>query len=353
MGHEIETIDRVGLRGEQAWHGLGTVIQDDLSAVDAAERFGLTWPVEGLPLYAMTRDGRYLPVDTHVANYRTADCDGQSIEHLLGVVGVDYRVCQNRELAEFTHALAETGRVTIESCGSLRGGKRVWFLARGEAFTVGDTVDKVYPYILVSNGHDGTQAIRVTPTTVRVVCSNTLHMVIPRSEGERPESAAITIRHSGKISDKLEQARNALKYYGSILQRNRDIFDAMQSQAVEREQVVKLFADTYAAFWEVATPDELASQSKEVRRNAENRLARMQKASTLFLERYDSEKQELGLGDTLWTAFNAMTGFIQHDKAPRGKDDSDRIERRRESNLFGINATRPHEVLAGSLALAS
>lgn len=146
MSHEIESIDRVGLRGKQAWHGLGVVVQDDLSAVLAAERFGLCWPVDRYSLaaqspaaiLAMDRLRTHLldprtsaadelsnaaaalqeycdalvQVDSHVANIRTADADGNSIRHLLGVVGADYQVCQNRELAEFTDALAQTGRVT-------------------------------------------------------------------------------------------------------------------------------------------------------------------------------------------------------------------------------------------------
>jgi phage/plasmid-like protein (TIGR03299 family) len=238
MAHEITTIDRVGLLGKQAWHNLGIVIDEELSAIAAAERFGLTWPVAQYPLVAKLPDGTELEIPTHVANVRTADQDGNAIRHLLGVVGADYSVCQNRELAEFTDALAQTGRVTIESCGSVRGGKRVWFLARGEAFDVGGS-DKVWPYVLVSNGHDGTQAIRITPTTVRVVCSNTLHMVIPDVEGTQAESAAYVIRHSGLIADKLGQARQALAQYETVRARNVELFDKLAGRRMDREQAAK------------------------------------------------------------------------------------------------------------------
>lgn len=353
MAHEITQLDNVGLRGESAWHGLGTVIQENLSAVGAAERFKLCWPVARLPLFFQDASGAFQPVDSHVANVRTADADGAPIQHLLGVVGADYEICQNRELAEFTDALAQSGSVTIESCGSIRGGKRVWFLARGDAFSIGDR-DTVYPYVLVSNGHDGTQSIRVTPTTVRVVCSNTLHMVIPADEyGTRPESAAIAIRHCGKIADKLEQAKRALAYYADTLRRNRELFEAMQSRQFDRAQTMQLFANTYAAFWEVATADELSHPDADIRRTAKNRMERMQRASEAFLARLAQETTSLGIGETAWSVFNAMTGFIQHDKTARGKDDTARVERRMESNLFGINSTRTHDVLATALALSA
>lgn len=351
MGHEITDIDRVGLKGEQAWHGLGVVVDDDLTAEQAGERFKMFWGVDGRPLFYQAADGAFKPVDTHVANIRTADADGNSIEHLLGVVGADYQVCQNRELAQFTDALAQTGQVVIESCGSIRGGKRVWFLARGASFDIGGT-DKVWPYLLVSNGHDGTQAIRVTPTTVRVVCSNTLHMVIPNTEGERPETAALTIRHQGKISDKLEQAKNALAYYQSTLARNVEMYEAMQAKRIDRNAALKLFGAAYATFWEAATEDDLTSTDDETRRVAAHRMRRMQEAAKAFLARFETENKETGLGETQWSYFNALTGFIQHDKKGRGKDDSDRVARRMESNLFGVNSYRTHEVLAASLAMA-
>jgi phage/plasmid-like protein (TIGR03299 family) len=352
MAHEISSIDRVGLKGQQAWHGLGVVIDDNLSATAAAERFGLCWPVARYALQAIAPDGTIIPIDSHVANIRTADCDGNSIKHLLGVVGADYQVCQNRELAEFTDALAQTGKVVIESAGCIRGGKRVWFLARGEQFEIGGTKDKIWPYVLVSNGHDGGQSIRVTPTTVRVVCSNTLHLVIPATDdAARFDEAAISIRHCGKIADKLEQAKLALRYYGETLARNREMFEAMQAKQVDAATRMKLFADTYAANWEVATADELASFDKEIAKTAKHRAERMRRAADDFLHRYTIEKHALGTGDSLWAAFNAVTGFVQHSKVARGSSDVDRVERRVDSNLFGLNAQRTRQVLGLALSV--
>jgi phage/plasmid-like protein (TIGR03299 family) len=352
MSHEIGSLDIVGLKDQQAWHGLGVVIGDSLSAEAAASRFGLTYQIGQWKLTAHGPNGESLDVSTHVANVRPSDNGAFDARHLLGVVGADYRVCQNLELAQFTDALAQTGQVTIESCGSIRNGKRVWFLAKGDAFTVGGS-DTVFPYVLVSNGHDGTQAIRVTPTTVRVVCSNTLHMVIPNGEDQfaRPETAAITIRHSGVLSDKLEQAKRALAYYGATLRRNQDLFAAMQAKRIDQAQAMALFADSYASFWEVATPEELNNADAKIRRTAELRAERMRKASDAFLTRWTDEQSKTGIGSTVWSAFNAMTGFVQHDKSARGENDTARVESRRDSNLFGINSNRTHEVLSASLAM--
>ena len=59
----------------------------------------------------------------------------------------------------------------------------------------------------------------------------------------------------------------------------------------------------------------------------------------------------MGGKDTAWGYLNAMTGFVQHDKGARGVDDADRVARRQESNLFGINSQRTQDVLG--LALMS
>lgn len=376
MAHGIETGDVVGLLNKQAWHNLGIVITDELTAVEAAERFGMVQPIEQDGLAVIGAEARaalarakqaaaagnaesavihflhfqseLLPVETHVANVkRTADASD-----ILGIVGNSYAVCQNRELAEFTDAMAQTGKVVIESCGSIMGGKRVWFLARSDAFTIGSK-DTVVPYVLVCNSHDGTQSIKVVPTSIRVVCKNTYNFVVPEVDGIRPDTAAISIRHSGKISDKLQQARKALEYYGSIVQRNQDMFEALAEKQVSRNQGIELFAGAYASEWAVATQEELDSDDARIARTATNRFVRMQKAKALFLQRYDDEVVEVGGRDSLWAYANAATGYIQHDVVARGGDDTKRVEQRQHSNLFGLNSERTNNVFAEALALAA
>jgi phage/plasmid-like protein (TIGR03299 family) len=355
MAHELEGYDqeRLLLHTNPAWHGLGRIITDDLTAVQAARASGLIDPIEQWKLQANGPNGEILEIDSHVANVMLAQVNGQDFKSCLGVVGSDYQVFQNLELAEFVDALADTGQVVIESCGSIRNGKRVWFLARGDAFDIGGG-DTVYPYIMASNGHDGYQTARITPTTIRTVCSNTFHMVVPRTEGERAETAAISIRHTGNLKSKVEAAKASLKHYASVLARNQELFQMMQEKKTDRDLAKQLFADSYSLFWPAATGEELASKDIKVRGKAECRMARMHECSKAFLARYDDEKAKFGMGDNLWLAVNAMTGYIQHDRGVGNKnDDVETLWRKRaEQNLFSENSKRTLEVFNHAMALA-
>jgi len=176
MAHEITQHDNVVLHRTPAWHGLGIVVKDAPTPMEALKIAALDWNVEQWPLSATNGETRLL-------------VDGQLNVRMpgaikLGIVGQHYKVVQNVELAQFCQDLAEQNdTVKVESAGSIRQGRKVWFLLKGESFTV-RSADHIEPYICVSNGHDGGTAIRATPTTIRVVCANTLFMVIPDNERE-------------------------------------------------------------------------------------------------------------------------------------------------------------------------
>lgn len=372
MSHEITSNDAVILKGQGAWHGLGTIIQDDMSAIDAYRKFWKIDPVERWPLAtvnpavandlaegiaALERgdvdDARLLlnaysealqHVPSHVANVRPS---GDQAD-LMGVVGSSYQICSDQALAEFTDALSDTGKVTVETCGTLSGGRKVWFLAKGEEFEIGQG-DSVMPYLCVSNAHDGTNAIRVTPTSVRVVCANTLGFCIGAT-GDSIGNSALSIRHSGDVADKLEQAKLAIRQYEKGLADTKQRFEQLRGTPVNRQQAMALFAGQYASYWEVADNEDLASKDSAVRKLAERRMVRMESASRDFMTRFEEESNRFG-GSNMWIAMNAFTGYVQHDK-PAEKTEAQR-ERKIDSNLFGLNADRSFETLQKALEMAS
>jgi phage/plasmid-like protein (TIGR03299 family) len=116
---------------------------------------------------------------------------------VLGVVHPDFRPLQNREGAEMFHRLLDVGERRYHTGGYLRSGEVVWLLARLPHWIAVDKNDAVETYLLYSNSHDGSQAIEIRLTTVRVVCRNTLSQALHTGGAQafrrahRPSSDAI------------------------------------------------------------------------------------------------------------------------------------------------------------------
>ena len=159
MAANIETMFYVR---ETPWHGLGTRVITAPTSKDALGLAGLDWQVVQEPIYTETEE----LIEGYKANVRDSD------RRVLGVVTDRYKVIQNEDAFAFTDALLGEG-VRYETAGSLQGGKKVWLLAHmpHEYIISGE---RISPYLVFSNTHDGSGAIKVALTPIRVVCNNTL-----------------------------------------------------------------------------------------------------------------------------------------------------------------------------------
>lgn len=137
---------------ETPWHGLGTKVQEAPTSKDALILAGLDWHVIQEPVYT----GKNELVQGYKANVRNSD------RKVLGVVTDRYKIVQNEEAFSFTDALLGEG-VRYETAGSLQGGKSVWLLAHlpHEYIISGE---RISPYLLFSNTHDGSGAVKVAIT---------------------------------------------------------------------------------------------------------------------------------------------------------------------------------------------
>ncbi len=190
MSANVETMFFAGR--QKPWHGLGVQVEGALSSEEALIRAGLNWSVVQRPI--LTDTG--IQVEGYKANIRDSD------DKVLGVVTARYRIVQNRDAFNFTDDLLGKG-VRYETAGSLQEGRRVWLLAKlPAAYIVAG--DRISPYLVFTNAHDGSGAIRVAMTPIRVVCQNTLNLAL--STATRSWSA----NHTGDINLKLEDAKETL-----------------------------------------------------------------------------------------------------------------------------------------------
>ena len=177
---------------EKPWHGLGTMLAQAPNSKDALRLAGLNWKVLQKPVYTENEE----LVQGYKANVRDTD------RKVLGVVTDRYKVIQNEEAFAFTDTLLGEG-VRYETAGSLQEGRRVWMLARlPREFIIGG--ERISPYMVFSNTHDGSGAVKTALTPIRVVCNNTLNLAL------RTAKRSWSMIHTGDISGKIEEAKNTL-----------------------------------------------------------------------------------------------------------------------------------------------
>lgn len=205
---------------EKPWHGLGTMVMDALSSSQALDKAGLDWTVEQHPIE--TTEG--IPLSGFLANVRNTD------KKVLGVVTDKYRVVQNEVAFAFTDTLLGEG-VTYETAGSLQEGRKVWLLARlPQRYIISG--DNITPYLVFSNSHDGSGAIKVAMTPIRVVCNNTLNLALNTA---RRTWATI---HTGNLAGKMQDARQTLLYADNYMAELGKAFERLSRVKITDKQVL-------------------------------------------------------------------------------------------------------------------
>lgn len=174
------------------WHGLGNNVQEALTSVEALEQAGLNWKVVQRKIYTDS----LMEIPGFKANIRETD------NQVLGVVTDRYKIVQNHEAFAFTDELLGEG-VKYETAGSLQHGRKVWMLAKlPEQYIISG--DRISPYLVFSNSHDGSGSIKVAMTPIRVVCQNTLNLAINNAK------RMWTTIHTGNVKSKLDEAKKTL-----------------------------------------------------------------------------------------------------------------------------------------------
>ena len=260
------------------WHGLGTRVEESLTSQDALHYSGLDWQVKQEPL--MT--GTFKSVPGYVANVRSDN------DRILGIVSDSYKVVQNEEAFAFTDALIGEG-VRYETAGSLDEGRKVWLLAKlPERYQlVGEDVD---PYIVFTSSHDGSGAIRVAPTPIRVVCQNTLNLAL--NTAKRSWSTT----HTSNVHSRLDDARNTLLFADKYMKALQQEAERLSMQRVTD----KLF---YTLVDKLLPVDEDASEQTKSNN-------RKQRSDLIY--RYFHAPDLVDLPKNGWRFINAVSDHATH-----------------------------------------
>ncbi len=268
---------------EKPWHGLGTIVMEAPSSAEALRLAGLDWEVVQEPVCT----GYGEPVEGYRANVRSTD------RRVLGVVSDRYKVVQNVEAFRFTDELLGKG-VRYETAGSLQEGRKVWLLARlpREYIIAGE---RISPYLVFSNTHDGSGSVKVAVTPVRVVCNNTLNLALTTA------SRSFSMMHTGDIRGKIEEARDTLFLAEKYMDCLGVEFEQLRRQKVTDAQV-REYVERLLPMEKEPTP----IQSKNTLRLRQDMMRR-------YYDAPDLKK----VGNNAYRFINAVSDFATHGKPLR------------------------------------
>ncbi len=335
MSHEITNTDGLVLHAKKAWHGIGKVVESAPTPGQALTLAGIDWQVEERELHLEQQTGlatmAHTPITTHKALQRSDN------NQVLSVVGTNYEVLQNEELASFCYDLAGEADVRVESAGSLKGGRRIWFLLKSETLCVGKQCDEVEPYVLCYNSHDGSSSLEFMPTTIRVVCNNTLTWARGKSQNK------FRFRHTKNMKSHMRAAVQEIRdCFLSIEEWNKNM-DVLASQEMSHDQIGSYFWRAYEAVQGVVPSLEDGGKM------AASRQARADETIDQWIRTLHREANDHQLPVTKWLAVNAVTNYIDHNSRVNRSvrsDHADSTEARTWSNLFGGNAAKKARALS-------
>ncbi|HEY4324015.1 MAG TPA: DUF932 domain-containing protein [Mucilaginibacter sp.] len=311
MSHNLNFDEETGNHSffsvkEKAWHGLGQIVEQYPTSAEAIEYAGLDYTVEKRPLFTesmpnelnLSGTGIFIPKIDVPNFYATVRNDNNAV---LGVVGRDYEVVQNRNAFDFFDAIVGGGDgILYETAGALGKGERIFITAKLPGYIRVGKQDMIEQYLMLTTSHDGFGSITAAFTPIRVVCQNTLNAAL------RNNTNSFKIRHTASANDRLKQAHKLMGITDEMGTELEGIFNQWAQVRITDKQVKKLIQVAMAPNRETITNLELGL---------------MDKLSTNYTNIVDSV-YEYALGSptqqmettagTVFGAYNAITGYFQN-----------------------------------------
>lgn len=266
------------------WAGLGKGIAGAATSKDAIRLAGLDWNVVPTDIEA-----NGLKIPGYKANIRDID------QKTLGIVTDRYKIVQNEEAFAFTDELLGEG-VTYETAGALHSGKKVWMLARLEGRMITD--EKIDPFLVFTNSHDGKGSVRVAITPVRVWCQNTLNLALKQAERQW------VCKHTGRIDEKLVEAKYTLMNTERYLNALETEFGKMKLKRLDTDKVHKFVKQL------------LPINEKD----GDRKVASIQEMRNELMMRYLNAPDLQVLEPSVYRFVNAVSDFATHRNPARGSE---------------------------------
>ncbi len=322
MAHLVQQMAYVG---DVPWHGLGSELTPHQPLEVWAEQSGMSFQILETPVRFMAESAGPLGSIKTFADqkvlYRSDTQDA------LSVVSNRYQVVQPCEVLEFYRDLTEVAGYELETAGVLKGGRKFWALARTGQSSALKGNDVVQGYLLLATSCDGTLATTATPTTVRVVCNNTLTIALNSA------ASAIKVPHNTKFDGRTvkQQLGIAVSQWDGFMYRMRTLAERRVKSHEAMAYFLRVLCDV----------DPNSSDLSNL--TNERALAKVQ---ALYDGQGRGSELEAAKG-TAWGLLNAVTEYVDHARRARSPD------YRLDSAWFGPGAVIKQRALDTALKLVA
>ena len=335
MAHLIETM---AYAGQTPWHGLGEHLPEQQPLEVWAEAAGMNWQIQESPVHYSIENvhnaSMFGTFDEQKVLYRS------DTNTALSVVSNRYQVVQPMEVLEFYRDLTEQAGFELETAGVLKGGRKFWALAKTGHSTALKGNDVVNGYLLLATSCDGSLATVAMPTTVRVVCNNTLSIAVNNSEN------AVKVSHRSVFD------ADAVKQRLGVAVSHWDQFMYEMKVLSERKVSTKEANAYFETLLTQTTPQSTESTPSGLRllKPSTKPIIPNERAYKKLQAMYGGQGRGAELTaakNTAWGLLCAVTEFVDHERQARS------TENRLDSAWFGNGAQMKQQALEKALQLVA
>lgn len=330
MSHEIATINgqnAIAYFGSTPWHGLGQILTDgDRFDLDAAIRAAqLDWTVKTQPNFTLAPDGV-----NYVVNPFSQAVIRESDHAILGSVGPNTEVVQNREAFGILEPLVHEYGFTIETAGALYNGSQVWLLVKAPKSiepVKGDTTDA---YLLLRHAHDNTHTLEGIPTLIRVVCKNTSQAAVYAAGGNHTDKGRIfRIKKTTNVQGAVSAAKSFIKDFGKLLEETEHSLASLARTEISPAQIAQYIEDVFPFPLKAGKP--VDSKTVAERRQEVARQVFLSPGAVLAGSDLETGRT------TAYAVLQAVSFYLDHIRPEEAKSASAKAKAE-ASALFGANA---------------
>ena len=322
MSHQIQTMAYVD---QTPWHNLGNALPPKQPLDVWAQKAGMDWTIRETPVrYMDEQAGPLGSIQTFADQKVLYRSDTKAA---LSVVSQRYQVVQPRDVLEFYRDLTDISGYELETAGVLKAGKKFWALARTGKSSALKRNDTVNGYLLLATSCDGTLATTATPTTIRVVCNNTLTIALNGA------TSAIKVPHSTSFDAQAvkQQLGVAVSQWDSFMYRMKTLSELKVKSHESMNYFLKVLCQT-------DTQTDLSPGLTNERA--------LKKVQALY-EGHGRGAELAAAKGTAWGLLCSVTEFVDHERRARSQ------EYRLDSAWFGQGAALKQRALDHAMQMAS